>query len=260
MRRLPLSATNTSFAAESYAIAAGRLSVLWLSAPSILPGVPIVSMWTAVARELQHMRVGGRGRRRRRRCLRCGATAAPPARSHRARRRRTGGRRCAGSRRCAAATAGGRWRRISARGRDPDIALAVDGDAARRLRPRICRARAAELLEVLTGGVVFRASPAPRCSTRSTTAGRRAAASDGRQHALLVAFERIVAAMYDPDVVLRIDRHARYRSDHPRVVRKWLRPQRRDAIRRRAGLCPHDLIPCQQPDAGNDEECETGRT
>src|SRR5207244_11121723 len=44
-RRLPLSATKTSLAAAPYATAAGRFSVVWLSAPSILPGVPIVIMY-----------------------------------------------------------------------------------------------------------------------------------------------------------------------------------------------------------------------
>src|SRR5262245_59483592 len=41
IRRLPVSATNTSFAAASTAIADGRFRVVWLSGPSILPGVPI---------------------------------------------------------------------------------------------------------------------------------------------------------------------------------------------------------------------------
>ena len=34
---------KTSLAAASYATAAGRFSVVWLSGPSILPGVPIVA-------------------------------------------------------------------------------------------------------------------------------------------------------------------------------------------------------------------------
>src|SRR5256885_7649706 len=44
-RWLPLSATKTSLAAASYATAAGRFSVVRLSGPSILPGVPIVIMY-----------------------------------------------------------------------------------------------------------------------------------------------------------------------------------------------------------------------
>ena len=105
----------------------------------------------AVARELQDVRVG-RGRWRRRRL----PAAAPPRPAVTA--SGSGGAPARALRRSwrrAAAAARGRWRRISARRRDPDIAFAVDGDAAGHLRPRVSRARTAPAAHELAGGVVL---------------------------------------------------------------------------------------------------------
>ena len=79
----------------------------------------------AVARELEHVSVAGHGRR--------------------------GCRACTGARRCLAAggsrivgPAAPTWRRrLQARRRNPDVALGINGEAARRLRPGVARARSA---------------------------------------------------------------------------------------------------------------------
>ena len=55
--------------------------------------------------------------------------------------------------------------------------------------------------------------------------------------AKFVVFEGVGAAVRDPDVILRVDGHARDRAEHPRIVVKRLRPQGNHAIvryRRRA--------------------------
>ena len=125
----------------STATAAGRLSVVLLSGPSILPGVPICSRNFAVARELQHVRVGPAGGRRRVRAAvpRGRRRAACRVRLHRRAARRSvrhRDRHAAAPRPRPPGGAGS----SPARGH-PDVAFRVDGDRTRRLRPLVALSR-----------------------------------------------------------------------------------------------------------------------
>ena len=119
---------------------------------------------SAVARKFQHVRVRRSGGRRRRRAA---AAAAAPAGAA-APRAGAGSRAATG---CPAATpssaasaaavaavsapatSGGRRRRFEPGGRNPDVALGVDGDAAGHLRPLISLARSTPARDQLSGGV-----------------------------------------------------------------------------------------------------------
>jgi len=133
MRWLPLSATNTSFAAASYATAAGRSSVVWLSAPSILPGV----RWSGDT--VRHAKTSARGRRQvpQRRSGRPHDLLAPPGHARTPAAGASGG---AGSRPAAVIQT---------------LPLVSTADAARHLRPAIALARPTPTREQSAGGVKF---------------------------------------------------------------------------------------------------------
>ena len=147
MRWLPLSATNTSFAAASTATAAGRFSVVWLSGPSILPGVPICSRNLPSRENLRTCASGGPAAVRR---------AAPAAGEPRPARSPT----TASPRPRAACTAA--WR-FEPGGGNPDVALRVHGEAARRLRPLVALSRPAQFETSLPSD----RTPAPTARPRS---------------------------------------------------------------------------------------------
>ena len=114
-------------------------------------------------------------------------------------------------------------RRLQPRGRDPDVALGVDHEAARRLRPLIALARAAEIRGSLPSE--------SNCSTNGA-ATQQTLDVGGFAICLFVPFQRVRAAMGDPDAVPGVDSDAGHRAEDP-MVRQWLRPQRHHLERRR---------------------------
>jgi hypothetical protein len=157
----------------------------------------------SVARELEHVSVAGDGRRG---CRTCTASCCLAA----------GGRRIVG-----ATTPTGR-RRVEARRRDPHVAFAIDGEAARRLWPRVALARSTPV----------RDEHALLIELEDEWCGLTAQA--GRwgieHHPLLVGLERVGAAMDDPEMVLGVDGDAGHGSENPRLVRERARPPRIDLI------------------------------
>ena len=162
----------------------------------------------------------GAAPRPRRRCAaaRCRAaaaacTAAPPRRP---RRRRS-------------APAPGRQRRGPEAAADVNVARLVDGDARRIMRP-------VEAFHVLRLPAVEQR--AGRVELEDLRRGKAARARPRfERRALLVGLQRVDAAMDDPDVILRVDGHARHLGQNPRFfLRERFRPQRLDFHRRRRGF------------------------
>ena len=118
-----------------------------------------------------------------------------------------------------------RRRRDEPGGGDPDVALAR--------RPRGCPATAA--IVALPGSAEARDQLAGRVELEHERRGRAADARGrrGQHHSLLVGFERVGAAVHDPDVILRVDGDAGDRAEHP-VVGQRLRPERIDRVGRRS--------------------------
>src|SRR5688572_30819461 len=152
-----------------------------------------------VARELQHVRI------------------------FRGRRRRSGRTACAAS---TATTSSGRRRQTCSR--QPDVAVAIDRNAAWVQGPVIAgawtapvtdkRARRVELQDEWRGGT---AMLGPRCGQV--------------QRRFRTWVERSLAAMQDPHVITAIHRDARDRSEYP-VIGQWTGPKRINfRFRRRLG-------------------------
>ena len=188
-----------------------------LSLPSVLPALPICRTNLPVLSNFSTCASAARRGREPRRVRR-----APARRRARRRRAPAAG---AGPR----PRAGGASDGVGRPPADPDVALVVDGDAGRIVRPVVAGAglripvrdqRAGRVeLENLRRGEAARARP--RLERRT----------------LFVGLQRIDAAMHDPDVILRVDGDAGHRAENPRVLlRERFRPERIDLDRRRRGL------------------------
>ena len=212
MRRLPVSATNTSFAAASYGDRRRTVQRRLAVGAVHLARRADLQEELAVARELEDVRVGRAGRRGVPRLRAAPAAAggfADDGIAASARRRRQAPAR--------------------ARRRNPDVALRVHREAARRLRPGVA----------LPGSAPARDEHALLIELEHER--RRRAAEAGRwrseHHPLLVGLERVAAAMDDPDVILRVDGDAGDRAEHPGLIREGPRPPGIDLIARSA-VCP----------------------
>src|SRR5215510_8982107 len=153
-----------------------------------------------VPRELDHLRIA-----RRRWPRRCGT----PSSGWR-------GRLLGGGRIVRAASAS--WRRLESGGSDPDVALRINRQTARRLRPLIPRARAAPTRQQRTALIELEDERGSLAA--DARRGRR------QHHPLLVVLERIGTAVDDPDVVLAVDGNAGDRAEHPGLIRERSRPER----------------------------------
>ena len=137
---------------------------------------------------------------------------------------------------------------VTAVAADPDVPLVVDRDAVVRLGPLVALAGAAPGVQQVAGLIELE-------DRRRRNAALLRRLRIGRRAHLRPLVQGHAAAVDDPDVILRIDRHADRRAEQP-VVRQRLRPHRIDLKPRGhrgllgLGLCP----PYQQGARGTERD------